>query len=431
MKSIIVIDTENVSSNRIGTIEQVKIDSINTGFVAEIFLIGCHAGARRHFIDPIKLHFPDAEIIDVPCAPFPNAADIVCALQIGHAIARIGDELKTIYLISYDKLVLYSGFFALKYGFSLVIPDTASLPPNAEGKTNYRRIRLTKESKAGIPEINKINSHTPWWAEAEIKPDEYIGLIVKTVQSEDKMKIPYFIPFPEFTNPLTIGSSSNKCSISLECWEKQKKGFNLYSPHAEFRYLPWPESKWTIRSLHGTRKGSKKIELNSKLITATNGMTSLYNGDKITLGDFEFIFKSNPKLEIIWYEDLKQLIVEIETSLRNAANRVKEEELSENLRNELIFNGLFSFDNAYFRHYGEILSCHWDIFQEWTLQLFDSKKSFRRAFGSLNRIRNQVMHPSKTPISNEDKIKFAELYIKLINAVNQNRKIKNTNITNP
>ncbi|MFZ2362415.1 MAG: hypothetical protein WA040_23955, partial [Anaerolineae bacterium] len=409
--TIVVIDTENFSAKRAENMAILKADSVEHDPISEIYLVGQHAGARQAYVEPLDELFPDVIVHDVPCASYPNAADAVCAFIFGQLVARTDPAETTIYVLSYDKLVLYAGFLAARHGARLVLPSEAVLPPNALAPKRFRCVEFDKLSSPKVIEPSVQKGPLPWWIQDPPDPADNIGLSVLKVQTEALLPKPAFIPFPWSLSVVSVGSKTQSCAIALEFWEDGRKGRTLYSPHVEFRYIPWPDSVWTIRSLRGFRRRYKAVYVGERHISSLDGLVPVADGDSIVMGDFRFLFHRNRFLEISWFEDPKQLVGAIETALRKELNCLMESDVPESVRLELTREGTFSLNHAYFRHFEEILVAQWDHFPEWTSRRFSSKTAFRRTFGSLNRIRNAAMHPSQGPLSDEDQRRLAEHYL--------------------
>ena len=284
---------------------------------------------------------------------------------------------------------------------------------------------VTHNLKNGSSIISKVtdseDSSFPHWYNPEYQSKSSdIGLQCITVPHENNLKKPSFIPFDSGSRLVTIGGDSD---ISLSLWDSSK---GLYPSHVEIEYRPLPESRWFIRSLRGVRRGNKAVLVNNKMISAASSYVSIVDGDEITLGGFEFIFKTSRLEELIRYENPESLMVTIETLIKSHVERYSVTLVPPGLSEEVTVQdsstGGSVWTHAYLRHYGIFIQHNWDheLSQGFRSQ-FKNIMKFKHDMIKLNGIRNLIMHP-KQAISFKDKKFLAVIYLNILECM-MNEKI--------
>ena len=199
------------------------------------------------------------------------------------------------------------------------------------------------------------------------------------------------IPFPDHRDVVTMGSKGFRVDLELNPWKKGKPQ-SLYSPHVEFRYLPFPVSSWSVRSCKGHRRGPREVTVSGRIIDASHGFVRIERGTEIRLGEFVFTFQDDRKYEIAQFEDPKAVIEIIERTLRKTMDTIPAECVPGPVVKELTTDGKMSWDKAYLRHYQETILANWDRPEFAKLrEKLSSESNADVVFASLNSIRNIAM----------------------------------------
>lgn len=135
----------------------------------------------------------------------------------------------------------------------------------------------------------------------------------------------------------------------------------------------------------------------------------------IELGNFAFMFRDNPMLNHVWFEDPKNTLERLERGFRRLVDGLALEAISDKVRSELCHDGRFSWDHAYIRIYEDVFA---NVLGKslipWVDETFRSKSEVRRELGSLNRIRNIIFHPSRGLLVESDRERLASLFLRYV-----------------
>ena len=260
-----------------------------------------------------------------------------------------------------------------------------------------------QETKAGFPDWFKPNYNSE---------ERKIGLeCIKTPNPAVVPKLS-FIPFSANKRVFSIGQQAD---LSIGIWDVDK---GLYDKSAEFEYRPFPFSQWTIRSLRGFRRGPKVVMVNDRIISSASSAVPICNGDIITIGLFQFIFKTERYEELIRYEKPESLMIATELRLKKQVEKYDISCIPDDIYNEIRVtvkkDGTVSWQFAYLRHYGLFLTYNWD--HSLTIkfrQVFKAKRQFDNSIRYLNAIRNEIMHP-KSDVPLEKRVALVQFYQKIV-----------------
>lgn len=377
--------------------------------LSEVFIVGKDQILVEKIVFFLKKEF-NIKVTKKIASSRKNSSDIYISFFLGMELSKSKDDLCNVYLYTNDLLIVEVASEVIDYGINLIV---YSFNLNREQGLN-QKIKLInmKLKKTGHSEVeNSIEYSFPKWAYEYIEHKKN-GLTCDYVPNTNSLIKPEFIGFPDQKSHVLIGSKSNKLDIELYYWESEKT--KLYSPHVEFKYQPYPISMWSMRSLRGVRRGAKKVLIDGKDINAQLGYVNIKGGMKISLGNFEFTFKENRLNNLAVFEDKKQVIEELELKLNKKVKLFSEIHIPQKVISDLTYNGEFSWDNAYIKHYQNFFAKNWEEDEFFEIrEKIGSKSKLKMLFGNLIRIRNIVMHPSKGLLSEEDSIKLSEIYILL------------------
>ena len=251
-----------------------------------------------------------------------------------------------------------------------------------------------------------------------------IGLVAVAAPDNEKSDFPSFFPFPHSKSVIYVGANSD---ISLDKWDFKEKKKGLYLKHVLFEYHPSPISQWTIRSMHGVRRGSKAVIVNGTDIASHNGSVLINSGDIIILGGFSFEFRSNRKEELLNYESPEILIKYTELLLKSQVEKFSKEDIPNHLFSPSKIprpinvksnsDGTTTWLLAFIGDYGEMLAANWDspLMTGYRKQ-FLSKELFKSDMKRIRPIRNMLDHPKalNASINDDDRQFLADLYYKLL-----------------
>lgn len=409
----VLVDADNVSSHRALAAESVARDAQECGYsLCHVHIVGRAIGVLAEYERACRICCPSADVSIARAWPGRNTADILAAIWLG----RISYEVRSytgqyqLYVLTRDKLVLTAARIAMGKGKTLVIPD--DVVPKEEG--SYRTFTIP-----GAIRTDATHSETdvsiPQWASEPPDPTNCVGLHwIESVETR-QLQLPTFVPFPVRLAKVRLGSGNGNLDIDLSPWDMTGRRRSLYSPHVVFEYLSAPDSCWTIRSMRGHRRGRRKVALDGALISAASGPKTICEGSIIEIGNFTFKFQDNPTLNHVWLEDPKVMLERIERGCRYLVERLPLDVIPDKVRSELSSDGRFSWDHAYLRHYEQVfVGVLGKSLIAWVDETFQSKNEIRHGFGSLNRIRNTVFHPSRKPLAENDRERLASLFLRYV-----------------
>ena len=165
------------------------------------------------------------------------------------------------------------------------------------------------------------------------------------------------------------------------------------------------------------RRGNKAVAINGVSVDASRGAVDLHDGDVIQLGGFSFVFKTEVNEELTRYGDPAEMISDIENHDKQLVAKLPQSKVPYYLQESLTFNGVFSWDNAYFKDYRKVIFSNWNdpLFTRIRCR-FDSRQSFIDQTIEINQIRNTVMHPSKGQLCEKEKRKLVSYYVRFFEA---------------
>ena len=400
---IAIVDPNSLNSNRIVAISDCLSAYHNMGFKVSIFILS-NKDKYHQLACSLAENVGNSGICST-IETVTNPDKLTTFAQLGFCICNLlheQDRKKTTVLIFSAK----GSYLTLEgpirmMGFDVVLQNLqnkTSLNPSAE---------------------NSHESNLPEWYNPnyQIGKDD-IGLYCTNVPDETRLQKPTFIPFDKKMRTVSVGSSAD---ISLELWDNAK---GLYPKHVEIEYQPLPDSKWFIRSLRGVRRGNKTVLINNQLISAASSNVNINAKDKITLGGFEFIFKTSRLEELIRYESPESLMVYIEKAIKTHVERYPVKSVPLSLKDDVKVQenseGGSIWTHAYLRHYGIFLQHNWN--HPLTHSFRDQYKNvmkFKKNMIELNNVRNMIMHP-KEEISIKDKKFLSITYLRILDCTAHN-----------
>ena len=294
---------------------------------------------------------------------------------------------------------------------------TIVIPHGASPKNDSRFMEVdVPRTKPTMPVCCPRPISLPSWATQSVSPDA-IGLRFEEMEMPGSLEFPAFITFPLRLAKVRVGGFGGNEDIALSAWEDPNHRC-LYSPHVIFEYLPSPSSFWTIRSTHGHRSGRRQTAVDGKLLNAADGPKPIRTGSRLKIGIFSFSFQDNTLRNHSWFENPKDMVEQIERKLRHLVEDVPQDRLPDKVRSELSPQGKVSWDDAYVRHYHKVFRHLWGSgIISWLDSEFKSKGEVDRDLGALNRIRNVVFHPSRSPLNDRDRERLAGLFLRFVNGI--------------
>lgn len=395
-----IVDPKSLNSNRIATIINCLLTYKNTGCQVSIFML----------VDNKKYHelafilAENAGNYDIN-ATITNATaqnQLITFAQLGLCISALLHKLDT----NESTVLIFSAkasYLGLEESIRMIGFDVV-----------LQNLKHNSTSEAAKP----ADTNIPEWYNPNYQAGQQdIGILCEKVPNETQIQKPSFIPFDSKMRIISVGRSAD---ISLELWDNSK---GLYPKHVEIEYQPLPESRWFIRSLRGVRRGNKTVLINNKMISAASSNVGINNEDMITLGGFEFTFKTSRLEELIRYESPESLMVYIEKAIKTHVERYPTESVPSSLKEEVVVhdnsNGGSTWTHAYLRHYGIFLQHNWNHSLSHSFRdQYKNVMKFKQDMIKLNGIRNKVMHP-KEDISTKDKKFLSVTYLRILSCTTE------------
>lgn len=280
------------------------------------------------------------------------------------------------------------------------------------------RCENLNNTKTGVfkiesPENKEIKNDLPSWYKENYNFEERkIGLeCIRIPDSSVKPNL-FFIPFAANKRVFTIGKHAD---LSIGYWDLEN---GLYNESVEFEYRPFPFSQWTIRSLRGFRRGPKIVMVNDRIISSASSAVPINDGDRITIGMFQFIFRTERYEELIRYEKPESLMIATELRLKKQVEKYDISCIPDDINSEIKVvvrkDGSVSWEFAYLRHYGLFLTYNWDhSLTARFRQVFKARQQFEKSIRYLNSIRNQIMHP-KSDVPFEKRVALVQFYQRIV-----------------
>ena len=395
-----IVDPKSLNSSRIDTIIDCLLTYKNPGCQVSIFML---VDNKKYHEQAITLA-ENAYSCDISATikTATNQDKLITFAQLGFYISDLLNKLdskeSTVLIFSAKASYLGLEESIRMTGFNVVLQNLKHNSTSEAAKT----------TDTNIPE---------WYNPNYPSGLQDIGLHCEKVPNETLFQKPSFIPFDSKKRIISVGRSAD---ISLELWDNSK---GLYPKHVEIEYQPLPESRWFIRSLRGVRRGNKTVLINNKMISASSSNVGINNEDMITLGGFEFTFKTSRLEELIRYESPESLMVYIEKAIKTHVERYPTESVPSSLKEEVVVhdnsNGGSTWTHAYLRHYGIFLQHNWNHLLSHSFRdQYKNVMKFKQDMIRLNGIRNKVMHP-KEDISTRDKKFLSVTYLRILSCTTE------------
>lgn len=390
-------------------------------------LQGSRIRPRKFFCSGSKLILPNVVsalseygtvVSKAPAVKSPDSADMYLATMSGFALceAMNSGAYDGVVIVSGDKSLIQSGEFWSERHFPVIVvcrdADSGSSAVTRSGGTV-----LTYEAKRNSPikepktEIAIDEEVYPYSFCDSKKPLEFSGLKVLAVPFK-RDPVPQLIRFPIADSEITIGSSPGRCTLPLEPWDRPRarRTVGLYSPHV---FIGCGMGGWYIRSCHGLRRGSKSVEVDGRLISASNGNVPLFDCSELRLGDFRFrvAISAIDIPDVAESDDPREVLAEAEQRLHAIIAKVLHrahgdlwwEAVPSEVRADCDERRIEAksaeqpYRFVFIRELKTIVIANWEQFRgEPFTSLWQSRTQMRDIFSSLISVRNTLMHPTRT-----------------------------------
>lgn len=410
----VVVDADNVAAWRPLVVRAVFRDvEAQESELRYVHVVGRSPSVLEEYAELFGARFPHAIISVARSSSLKNSADVLAAVWLGQVSVQMdpADRDYQVYVLSRDRLIIGAARTALAGKARIVLPEDAARSGVRPDGDPFRTILLpTSASRRDEP--GPVSTMIPDWALAECVPHDHVGLYWVGGSALPPDQTPGFVPFPHRQQTVLVGGADGEVDVDLSAWDTPGvRRRSLYSPHVEFRYLPAPDSTWTVRSMRGHRSGRRKTTIDGKLRSASVGAQAVHTGTALGIGRFSFAFQDNRVLNHTWLEDPKGMLERLERGFRRLAEQAPIEAIPEAVRSDLCLDGASSWQNAFLRHYSQLFVALWGCsVVSWLDRTFPSRTAVRRELGSLVRLRNLAFHPSRPTLSDSDKGKLASLY---------------------
>ena len=423
----VLVDVDNLPSCRPAIVDAIQAHSGHRALRAAI-LAGKSDRAITEYRQLLIEAFPGLIVATERTNAQRDLPDMRLVFHLGMLCGRhdVTKEPARVYLLSFDKLVIAAALPALLQGIEVVVPLGAPIHVIPTNTKNLLTLSWSAPSTPKPPLVEYVVSSPTWYTQSG--EQQGTGLRCLSVPCVKRLPMPAFIPFPYGQGVVTVGGGYGCCSmLDLSPWEEDQKRRRLYPVHAEFRYQPLPKGEWTIRSPKGFRRGHRQFVLNGKNLDASSGPMAVHEGDEVLLGHFRLTFHEERLRDIATLDDPKVLLDHIERRLHEGVTELPAVRIATEDFQDLMVDGAVRWSNACLRHYQKVVE-HLlaNSPPAWAEALFPSRNACKAMFGSLNRIRNIVFHPSRGEVTVEDRYKLASLYARFAQAL-QSRPIGSQN----